>query len=70
MANYKQIQKWVKENFGFVPKTCWIADVKEQCGIKMKKAWNREGMERIDPCPEDKREAIRMALLHFGMIKS
>jgi hypothetical protein len=70
MANYKQIQKWVKENFGFVPKTCWIADVKEQCGIKTKKAWNREGLKRIYPCPEDKREAIRMALLHFGMIKS
>ena len=28
MATYKQIQDWVKKQYGFVPKTCWIADVK------------------------------------------
>jgi hypothetical protein len=27
MATYKQIQDWVKENYGLFPKTCWRAQV-------------------------------------------
>lgn len=41
MATYKQIQEYVKYNYGFVPKTCWIAHMKEVCGIYVKKAPNR-----------------------------
>lgn len=33
MATYKEIQKYVKDIHGFVPKTCWIAHMKEVCGI-------------------------------------
>ena len=33
MATYKQIQDGVKKNYGFTVKTCWIADVKEMCGL-------------------------------------
>lgn len=29
MATYKQIQEYLKYNYGFVPKTCWIAHMKE-----------------------------------------
>ena len=67
MAIYKQIQANVKHKYGFVPKTCWIAHVKEICGLPLKKAWNRKG-ERINPCPSGKIEFIKDAFRHFKMI--
>lgn len=69
MATYKQIQAWVKQNYGFVPETCWIADVKSQSGLPMRKAPNRQGAERVKPCPPKKVGSIRAALHHFGMIR-
>ena len=36
MATYKEIQGYVKETYGFLPKTCWIAHMKELCGIPVK----------------------------------
>lgn len=68
MATYQQIQDWVKQKYGFTPKTCWIADVKHQAGLPMRKAPNRQGTARVYPCPPDKIGPIRAALLHFGMI--
>jgi site-specific DNA recombinase len=68
MATYKQIQTWVKQNHGFVPQTCWIADVKSQSGLAMGKAPNRKGVKRARLCPPEKVESIRAALKHFGMI--
>lgn len=38
----KQIQKYTKSHYGFIAKSCWIADVKEKCGLFVKSAWNRE----------------------------
>ena len=58
----------MKEKHEFVPKTCWIADVKEKVGLRPSKAWNREGEQRKFPCPEEKVEAITAAFRHFGMI--
>ena len=69
MATYKEIQSWVKQNYGFVPKTCWIAEVKEQAGLPVRKAHNRQGAERVYSCPREKAEAIRAAMSHFGMIE-
>ena len=37
MTTYKNIQEWVKMNYGFTVKTCWIAHVKEMCGLKLRK---------------------------------
>lgn len=68
MATYKQIQDWVKERYGFVPKTCWIAHVKHLSGLPMQKSPNRLGNDRVYPCPLDKIGPIRAALRHFGMI--
>jgi hypothetical protein len=68
MATYKQIQDWVKQRHGFVPKTCWIAHVKHMSGLPMREAHNRKGAERIKPCPPERVEPIRSALRHFGMI--
>ncbi|MBM3143819.1 MAG: hypothetical protein FJ010_02385 [Chloroflexi bacterium] len=69
MATYKQIQAWVKQNYDFVPETCWIADVKSQAGLPMRTAPNRKGAKRVKPCPPEKAAYIRAALRHFGMTK-
>ena len=68
MATYKEIQSFVKANYGFIPKTCWIAHVKEIEGLPIRRAWNRKSKERQDPCPSDKIGSIRDALFHFNMI--
>lgn len=69
MATYKQIQKYVKEEYGFKPKTCWIAHVKEMAGLPVKKAWNRKSeKKRENPCPDSKVEPIMVAFRHFGII--
>jgi len=69
MPTYEQIQEWVRGNFGFTVKDCWIAHVKEMCGLEPRKAGNRlDENERANPCPPDKVEPIKQALRHFGMI--
>lgn len=69
MATYKQLQDWVKEQYGFVPHKCWIADVKRMEGLRMRKAPNRIGDTPVILCPNDKIEPIRSALAYFRMIK-
>ncbi len=70
MATYKEIQKFVKTEYGFQPKSCWIADIKEQAGLPVKRAWNRIGNERKNPCPTEKVDAIKDAFHHYGMINN
>ncbi|MCL1981638.1 MAG: 23S rRNA methyltransferase [Clostridiales bacterium] len=69
MATYKQIQGYVKENYGYAPKTCWIAHVKEICGLNPPNAPNRfSANKRTNPCPLEKQADLRNALEHFGVI--
>jgi hypothetical protein len=69
MATYKEIQSWIKKNYGFTVKTCWIAHVKEMCGVQPKKAPNRiDEATRANPCPQNKVEPIKQALKHFEMM--
>ncbi len=69
MATYKEIQRWVKDNYGFSVKTCWIAHVKEMCGLKLRRPPNRLSQEtRSNPCPPDKIEPIELALKSLGKI--
>ena len=68
MTIYKQTQTAVKLKYGFVPETCWIADVKSRTGLPMRKASNRKGIEGVRPCPPEKVESIQSALWHFGII--
>jgi hypothetical protein len=67
-ATYKEIQKWVKQEFGFKPKNCWIAHCKEIHGLPRRKAPNRQGSERVVPCPPEKQPTIKKAFQHFGML--
>jgi len=67
MTTYRIIQNWVKNNHGFVPKTCWIAHVKAQHGLILGLAPNRhDKSNRTNPCPPDKTGAIIEALRQFG----
>jgi hypothetical protein len=69
VATYKQIQDRVKAEHGFVPKTCWIVDVKSSYGLTMRQAPNRfSENSREYPCPPQKRPAIEAAMKFYGMI--
>ena len=69
MATYAQIQDWIKENYHFTPKTCWIAHVKELSKLPLNKAPNRiDPNHRVHPCPKDKIEIVQTAFRHFKML--
>ncbi len=68
MATYKQIQDHVRQRNGYVPKTCWIADIKSQHGLTTRRAPNRQSNKRVHPCPVNKRADIEATFRHFGMI--
>ena len=69
MATYKEIQEFIKSQYGFVPKSCWIAHVKEKCGLSPKISHNRRDINvRQVPCPCDKIGIIEEAFRHFKMI--
>lgn len=66
---YRKIQAWVEEQFGFQPKTCWIAHVLSDYGLTKRQAGNRiDPMTRKCPCPPAKRPQIVAALQHFQMV--
>ena len=69
MATYREIQEWVRSNYGYTVKTCWIAHVKEMCGLQPNIAPNRFDLtKRLNPCPSNKVGPIKQAFKHFGMI--
>ena len=69
MATYKQIQSHVREVYGFVAKTSWIAHVMELCGLAVRPAHNRiSALYRAHPCPPHRRAQIAEALGHFGVV--
>lgn len=70
MGEYDLIQEWIKLEFGFTVKTCWIAHAKELCNLPVGKAHNRyDENVRRNPCPGDKLVYIKKAFKHFGMIE-
>ena len=68
MATYMEIQSWVRNRYGFTPKTCWIAHCKEICGLERRDAPNRFGPARVEPCPLSKQAAIVAAFRYFEML--
>ena len=56
---YADIAECVRLRHGFVPKTCWIAHVKELMDLPVRVAPNRQSRAtRMVPCPHEKRAAI------------
>ena len=71
MATYSQIQEYIKQRYGYTCKTCWIAHMKEVCGLNPRKSHNRyDSGARSNPCPIDKQQDVINAFKHFGMISS
>jgi hypothetical protein len=71
MATYREIQAYVESKYGFIPHTCWIAEVKELCHIPhLREAPNRlaKEIEKSNLCPKEKIDCIKDALKHFEMI--
>lgn len=69
MATYKQIQAYVRNAFGLYVATCWVAHVKEICGLRPRPAPNRANKKiRANPCPTNKILPIKKTFRHFGMI--
>jgi hypothetical protein len=66
MAGYKDIQLFVKERYGVVAQTCWIAHVKETNGLPLR---SKRTSERMKPCPPQWRSAIEEAMRHFGWLR-
>lgn len=59
IATYKDIQNYIKEKYNISIKTCWIAHMKEVCGLKPRMSSNRiDTNKRKYPCPEDKQEIV------------
>ena len=68
MATYKEIQHYVKSNYGYVPKSCWIAHCKEMSGLAPRRSPRRYGERRVYPCPPERKATIVEAFRHFEMI--
>lgn len=46
MATYKDIQSYIKLNYDYTVKTCWIAHMKSICGLPVRQAYNRKDPEK------------------------
>ena len=69
MNIYTTVQLKVKQQAGFVPKTCWIAHVLELNGQKLRPAHNRKDKTKREvPCPPNKRKPIERVLRELKKI--
>lgn len=69
MATYEDIQKFVKVKYNISIKTCWIAHMKEVCGLKPRTSPNRIDInKRKYPCPKDKQGIVLEAFKEFKWI--
>lgn len=69
MATYRDIDQWIRKNYGFSVKTCSIAHVKEMCGLNPRRAPNRQGKTgRLNSGPPNKTKPIKQAFKHFRML--
>ncbi|OMD93551.1 hypothetical protein [Paenibacillus odorifer] len=69
MATYKQIQEYVKHECGYIPKSCWIAHMKELSGLHPKMSSRRYSPNaRVHPCPIEKQDDIKESFQYFKMI--
>jgi hypothetical protein len=69
MATYKEICAEAERLAGRSIKTCWVAHVLDDCGLKTKDAPNRIDPDvRQQPCPDGLRKIIMEALRSLKMI--
>ena len=69
MATYSEIKAVAEQIGGFKVETCWIAHVKEQAGLHLRHAPNRQDpLRRKKPCPAGKKAAILAAMRRLKVI--
>lgn len=69
MGIYDKVEIYVKEKYNCTVKPCWIAHMKEICGINVRIAHNRIDInKRTNPCPVGKQDMIREAFKHLGLL--
>ena len=69
MATYAEIKRVAEEIGEFNVEICWIAHVKEQMGLPVRRAWNRQdASHRVKPCPPEKKAAIVAAMRRLKML--
>lgn len=67
---YKDIQDYIKEKYDFFAHSTYIAEVKRECGLDVHEPYNAvENPVREYHCTEERKEQIKEALRHFGMIE-
>ena len=69
-ATYAEIKDYVLKEHGLKVSNLYISQVKRKCGIEVGENYNLPKSEdsRQPQCPEEKEEAIKDALKHFGMV--
>ena len=69
-ATYAEIKDYVLKEHGLKVSSLYISQVKRKCGIEVGENYNLPKSEdsRQPQCPEEKENAIKDALEHFGMI--
>jgi hypothetical protein len=69
MVTYKEIQQIVKEEHGFIPKSCWIAHILFDHGLTKRQSSNRiDPNIRKYPCPENKRLQIEQVMKRLKIL--
>jgi len=68
MATYADIQRWGKSDLGSPRKPAGLRTARISMNFPVGMAANRQGHERMCPCPLERRPAIRHAFEHFGML--
>lgn len=67
---YKDIQDYIKEKYDFFAHSTYIAEVKRECGLDVHEPYNAvENPIREYHCTEERKEQIKEALRHFGLIE-
>ena len=69
MATYKEIQIYIKDNYGVSVKSCWIADMKDKHNLLTRISANRISVNRrLHPCPDRHKVKLETAFRYFRMI--
>lgn len=69
-ATYQQIKDYVKEKYGLIAHTSYIAEIKRKNGIKMINVRsNEETLKKAKHPTPQMTKAIEDALIHFGIIE-
>jgi hypothetical protein len=67
---YASVQLYCRTRHGFLPQTCWIADVLAEHGLTRRQAPNRKNPARpTKPCPARHRDKIVEAIQSLGLVE-